>query len=173
MNSAYIYLQIYRMFDRHTPLPVDCGNYCGSACCKGDEESGMYLFPGEKAVFDLIKPDGMAVTDSGFEYEFGGRLHHAPILICGGRCDRSFRPLACRIFPLTPVLDENDNLIIINDPRAKKLCPLTDALSPDEYDAGFVRSVRRAFMILKRNKHVHAFLREYTDYINEYNRFFN
>lgn len=172
MNSAYIYLQIYRMFDRYTPLPTDCGTYCGAACCKGDSESGMYLFPGEKAVFDLLKPEGMTVTGSGFEYEHGGRLRRAPILICEGSCDRSFRPLACRIFPLTPVLDENDKIHIITDPRAKRLCPLTDALEVDEYEPGFIRAVQRAFGLLKHNKQVLAFLREYTDYINDFNRFF-
>ena len=49
MNTAYIYLQLYKLFDDVTPVPVDCGQLCDKACCKGDD-SGMFLFPGEKEV---------------------------------------------------------------------------------------------------------------------------
>ena len=51
MNTAYIYLQLYKLFDDITPVPVDCGQLCDKACCKGDD-SGMFLFPGEKEVFN-------------------------------------------------------------------------------------------------------------------------
>ena len=107
-----------------------------------------------------------------FRYEYGGKLRRTPILICKGSCDRAFRPLACRIFPLTPVLDKDDRIKIITDPRAKRLCPLTDALAPDEYEPDFIRAVQRAFDLLRHNKQVLAFLREYTDYINDFNKFF-
>jgi len=31
-----------------TPLKGhDCGQLCSAACCKGDEQTGMLLFPGE------------------------------------------------------------------------------------------------------------------------------
>ena len=50
MNAAYIYLQLYRLFDDTTPVPVDCGQLCDSACCKDDDDgdNGMYLFPVKK-----------------------------------------------------------------------------------------------------------------------------
>ena len=60
MNSAYVYLQLYRLFDTNTPLPVDCGKLCDCACCKG-EGSGMFLFPGEKEVFKLLNPNGFEI----------------------------------------------------------------------------------------------------------------
>lgn len=173
MKSAYIYLQIYKLFDRSTPLPIDCGKYCGGACCKGDDESGMYLFPGEKEVFRLIKPEGFTVLESSFEYDFNGGRRKTPILICSGSCDRTFRPLACRIFPLTPVLDDENNIRIITDPRAKGICPLANTFDIDEYSPGFVNAVQKAFMLLKKNQHVLAFLKEYTKYIDRHSKFFN
>ena len=173
MNSAYIYLQIYRMFDSNTPLPTDCGSYCNEACCKGDDETGMYLFPGEKAVFDMICPDGWRITDSEFTYTYNGKTRRTPILICDGNCDRAFRPLACRIFPLTPVLDENGRIKIITDPRARGVCPLANTYMTEEFDKGFYDSVKKAFILLSKNKHVYEFLKKYTEYIEEYNRFFS
>ncbi len=172
MNSAYIYLQLYRLFDRNTPLPVDCGELCNSACCHGDD-SGMLLFPGEKEVYKLLNPPSMRIEDTDLEYDYNGRTHKTPILFCGGECDRYVRPLACRIFPLTPVLDENGRIEIIVDPRAKSVCPLAKTLHLDEYDENFVKSVRKAFILLNKNKQVKAFMVEYTKYINEFLKFFN
>lgn len=172
MNSAYVYLQIYRLFDENTPLPVDCGKLCDSACCKGDD-SGMFLFPGEKAVYTLLNPDGMRIESSDLAYNYSDKEYKTPILFCGGNCDRYIRPLACRIFPLTPVIDEYGNIEIIVDPRAKSLCPLAKTLYINEYDENFVKSVKKAFTLLSKNKRVRAFLVEYTNYINEFKRFFD
>lgn len=171
MNSAYIYLQIYRLFDTHTPLAVDCGQLCGGACCEGDD-SGMFLFPGERAVYNLLKPEGFRIEMSDLEYTYDGKTHKTPIIFCNGDCDRYVRPLACRIFPLIPVFDENGKLEIITDPRAKKLCPLAKTLFMEEYDEAFVDAVKKAFILLIKNKQVYSFMQEYTKYINEFKRFF-
>lgn len=173
MNSAYIYLQIYRLFDNNTPLPIDCGKYCKKACCKGDAETGMYLFPGEKAVYDLICPEGWNIIESDLIYTYNGKSRKTPLLTCDGNCDRYFRPLACRIFPLTPVLNKTGAVKIITDPRARGVCPLSNTFSIDEFDNGFVGAVRKAFVLLSKNKHVYEFLKRYTEYIEEYNRFFS
>lgn len=172
MNSAYVYLQLYRLFDNNTPLPVDCGKLCDGICCKGDD-SGMFLFPGEKAVYDLLKPEGIKTEYSDLIYSYNGKDFKTPILFCGGTCDRYIRPLACRIFPLTPVLNENGKVEIITDPRAKSICPLAKTLHIDEYDENFVKSVKKAFTLLSKNKRVRAFLTEYTEYINEFRKFFD
>lgn len=172
MNSAYVYLQLYKMFDNHTPLTVDCGQLCGAVCCEG-EDSGMFLFPGEAAVYQLLKPAGFRIEMSDLCYSDDGRLRRTPIIFCEGRCDRFVRPLACRIFPLTPVFDEEGKIKIITDPRAKRLCPLAKTLYLEEYDESFVKSVQKAFTLLAKNRHVHAFLKKYTEYINEFNRFFS
>lgn len=172
MNSAYIYLQLYRLFDNTTPLPVDCGKLCNAACCSG-EDSGMFLFPGEDSVYKLLKLDGFRIETSDLRYSDNGVIRNTPILFCDGKCDRYVRPLACRIFPLTPILDEDGKIQIITDPRAKSVCPLAKTLYLDEYSESFVNAVKKAFVLLAKNKHVYAFLKEYTKYINEFNRFFS
>lgn len=172
MNSAYVYLQLYKMFDSRTPLPADCGKLCDAACCSG-EDSGMFLFPGEAAVYRLLKPEGFRIETSDLTYDDGGREKRTPIIFCEGECDRYVRPLACRIFPLTPILNDEGKIEIITDPRAKSVCPLAKTLYMDEYDEAFVSSVKKAFTLLAKNKHVYAFLKKYTEYINEFNRFFS
>ena len=171
MNSAYVYLQLYRMFDSNTPIPADCGKLCSPACCSGDD-AGMFLFPGEIEVYKLLRPEGFRIELSDLEYKDGSETRKTPILFCEGKCDRYVRPLACRIFPLTPVLDDDGRIRIIVDPRAKRVCPLAKTMYIDEFDSGFVRAVRRSFLLLSKNRHVRAFLDEYTRYINEFNRFF-
>ena len=133
----------------------------------------MFLFPGETEVYKLLKPEGFRIEMSDFEYEFGGKKHKTPILFCDGECDRYVRPLACRIFPLTPVIDKNGKIEIIKDTRAKGICPLAKELYLDEFDSDFVKAVKKAFILLAKNRRVAAFLRDYTDYIREFDRFFN
>ena len=171
MNGAYLYLQLYRLFDENTPLTIDCGGLCDAACCKGDN-SGMFLFPGEEKVFEILKPKGFRIDMSDLTYSYNGKNYKTPILFCDGNCDRYVRPLSCRIFPLTPIINENNKIEIITDPRAKSICPLAKTLYLDEYDADFVKSVKKAFVLLSKNKRVYAFLQEYTKYINEFKRFF-
>ncbi len=171
MNSAYVYLQLYRLFDTNTPLCVDCGQLCGDACCTGDD-SGMFLFPGETEVYKLLNPDGFRIEMSDLSYSYNGKNFKTPILFCKGNCDRYIRPLACRIFPLTPIITDDGKLEIITDPRAKSVCPLAKTLYLDEYDTDFVMSVKKAFVLLSKNKQVRAFLEEYTKYINEFKKFF-
>lgn len=171
MNSAYVYLQLYRLFDTNTPLKVDCGKLCDGACCRGDD-SGMFLFPGELSVYKLLNPEGFRVEMSDLEYIHNEKKHKTPIVFCEGDCDRYVRPLACRIFPLTPILNDEGKLEIITDPRAKRLCPLAKTLYLNEYDADFMEAIRKAFLVLLKNKQVYSFMQEYTKYINEFKRFF-
>ncbi len=171
MNSAYIYLQIYRMFDEVTPIPADCGMLCDKACCKGDD-MGMYLFPGEKAVYDLLSPDWCTVESSDLEYSYNGKQCHVPIIFCQGRCDRYQRPLACRIFPLTPYLDSEGRLDVIVDPRAKSVCPMAKALYISDFSPVFVKNIKRAFTLLIKNPRIRAFMEEYSSYIDEFAKFF-
>lgn len=171
MNSAYIYLQLYRLFDTNTPIKVDCGQLCSKVCCDGTD-SGMFLFPGETEVYKLLNPKGVSIEMSDLSYSYNGRTYKTPILFCDGDCDRYVRPLACRIFPLTPIIGDDGKIEIITDPRAKSICPLAKTLCLDEYDADFVNAVKKAFVLLAKNKRVYAFLEEYTEYINEFKRFF-
>lgn len=171
MNIAYIYLQLYRLFDHITPLKLDCGMLCKSACCQGDD-SGMYLFPGEENVQRILKSKWAKIERSDFSYEYGGKKKNVPLLVCNGECDRYERPLACRIFPLTPYVGKDGKLQIIMDPRAKAICPISRELSADELDMNFIKNVKKAFVLLMKNDEFRAYMTSYSEYIDEYRRFF-
>lgn len=171
MNIAYIYLQIYRLFDNVTPLKADCGGLCDAACCRGDD-AGMYLFPGEEKVYRLLKPKWVKIEKSDFTYEYKSQKKNVPILICPGTCDRYQRPLACRIFPLTPYVGKNGRLEIIIDPRAKSVCPLSHELSVDEFDRQFLINVKKAFILLMKNSEIKEYMVRYSEYIDEYKKFY-
>ena len=131
------YSYLYRKFNRRTPLKSDCGIICGGACCKSDEgedETGMYLFPGEEKMFEKA---GFRIEESALEY--GGK--RAKILFCDGKCERKSRPLSCRIFPLFPYIDKFGELRVITDKRGLFVCPLCRAELRD-FDSRFIRGVR-------------------------------
>lgn len=171
MNTAYVYLQLYKLFDTVTPIPADCGRLCGRACCQGTD-CGMYLFPGEKKVFDLLEPDWVRIADTDFEYTYNNQKKTLSIAFCSGRCDRFQRPLACRIFPLTPHLGTDGRLEIIQDPRARAVCPLSRGLALDEYDSRFVRNIYKAFSLLMKNREFQAFMPVYSAYLDDFQKFF-
>ncbi len=171
MNSAYAYLQLYRLFDNCTPIPTDCGRFCDKACCKGDD-CGMYLFPGEAKVYQMLNPEWARLEKSDFEYPFNSKVKKTPILFCNGNCDRYQRPLACRIFPLTPYITKDKKLEIIIDPRAKALCPLTWDIDISNFDRRFVKNVHKTFSVLSKNKEIYTFLDTYSRQLDDYLKFF-
>lgn len=142
-----------------TPMLTDCGQLCGAACCRPDEDGqgGVYLFPGEEA---LLEPCAWGrVEPSPF----------APMLTCGGPCDRERRPLACRIFPLTPVRGKSGRWTVRMDVRARAMCPLVRSgiggLDPD-----FVRAARDALRLIARDPEGDAFLEKWVALEEEYRR---
>lgn len=174
MNAAYIYLQLYKLFDKVTPLPVDCGQLCKCACCAddGDGDNGMLLFPGEIDVLRLLEPEWASVDMTDMEYVYNGKNYKVAIAMCSGECDRYSRPLSCRMFPLTPHLDKDGKLEIITDPRAKAICPLAKANYINEMDDNFVKNIERAFSLLMKSSHFKAFMEVYNEYINDFLRFY-
>lgn len=170
MNAAYVYLQLYRFFDNLTPTTFDCGKLCGKACCKGDD-CGMYLFPGEKKVFDMLSPEWARVEMSEFSYVCNGKRKNVPILFCNGKCDRYQRPLACRIFPLTPYVEDGKMRIII-DPRANAVCPLAKRRKIEDFDNEFIAAVYKVFAVLMSNREFAEFMQTYSEYIRDYLKFF-
>lgn len=171
MNVEYIYLQLYRLFDKSTPIKADCGRLCEKSCCKGDD-GGMYLFPGEEKVFELLKPDWAKIEKSDFCYKYNGKTKNVPILFCNGNCDRYQRPLACRIFPLTPYINGGKKTEIIVDPRAKAICPLAKTFKTEDFDGKFLGDIKKTFSVLMKSKEITEFMKEYSAYIDEYKRFF-
>ena len=141
-----------------TPLKRDCGRVCGSRCCDSmeGEETGMLLFPGEDALYRSLE---------------GWKILQAPaglMVVCPGRCDREDRPLACRLFPLLPVI-RSGKVKAAMDQRAYAVCPLARqgirALDPE-----FTEAVREAGRILAADGEQSRFLEMLTEEQDELKR---
>jgi len=137
----------YAQLDRHAPLGYrDCGSSCGRICCTDYEEDvGMYLFPGEEALYpaqeDWYRIETSTCGAEGLYPRDDTPIH---VFICDGRCPRHRRPLACRLFPLTPVL-RPDGVFSLGYPLgAYPICPLTRT-DPGTLHRGFRRAVRRVY----------------------------
>ncbi|MBO4992299.1 MAG: hypothetical protein J6E42_09120 [Firmicutes bacterium] len=131
------YRAIYRLLDRVSPVPYDCGTLCGAACCTCAEEEpdddpqlGIYLLPGEEKLFTK-KEDWLHWTvEDAADYDFPdswfGKLYFVTCLKAP-HCPRDKRPLQCRFFPLTPHLDQSGQLRLIrSDLELPYRCPLID-----------------------------------------------
>ena len=82
------------------------------------------------------------------------------MLLCEGQCDRRTRPLACRIFPLLPVVRDGE-IKVATDQRAKAVCPLARQ-GKSAMDPMFVEGVRHVGQILLADPVQKAFLEELT-----------
>ena len=155
------------MLEKVTPLKGDCGRVCGAACCRPDEtgRGGMLLFPGEEALYALW-PDWARLEEAG-DFSVDGR---APkLLVCRGECPRAERPLACRLFPLTPVARE-EGAGVDMDVRAWAVCPLMEhgrrGLNP-----AFVRAAEEAARLLWEEPACRRFLRALTAHLEAWRSF--
>lgn len=83
MDAKRLYTHLYRLLDKATPIGADCGKLCGAACCKGDEDTGMYLFPFEEVMYD-----GSEKWLRIYESDFYVNGKAVKIAICSGICDR-------------------------------------------------------------------------------------
>ena len=142
-----------------TPLSSDCGRLCAAACCRGDEETGMLLFPEEERLFEGCA-FGRVIPA---RFSLAGRP--ALLFVCRGGCARARRPLACRFFPLLPEPAEG-GVRLRMDPRGAGVCPLyrsgarglspafreaarraAEALCEDEACAAWLRDLRQALSL--------------------------
>ncbi|MGI6265113.1 MAG: hypothetical protein ACOYJY_06590 [Acutalibacteraceae bacterium] len=152
--------RIYALLEEITPLPVDCGRVCGGACCKGgDEIRGMRLFPGEGNWLAERFPAGAFIPTA-----------DGPLLVCSGECDRHWRPVACRIFPLFPLLGEDGRIRVRTDPRAAAICPLARVEDRVRLRREFVRTVRQTGRLLTADPACRTFLREQSQQLEEWGR---
>ena len=148
----------YALLEELTPLTTDCGAVCGGRCCQESADSeGMLLFPGEET---LLAGEGYTIRPAD-----GGYL-----LTCNGTCNRSRRPLACRIFPLFPIVTEEGRVKAVYDPRGYRMCPLVRECAHVPLDRDFVRAVRMAGRVLMEDPAQAAFLRQNSQEIAELNR---
>lgn len=150
------FLAIYRLLDRVSPVPFDCGTLCDAACCncgKDDEDLGIYLLPGEDKVHPRDSSWLTWSSENAEDYDFPeswrGKVYFVrcktpPI------CPREKRPLQCRTFPLTPYIDQNGNLsVIINDFEFPYDCPLVDEEIP--LNADFIKATLTCWKHLIRD----------------------
>ena len=129
-----------------TPLKFDCGKLCGAVCCGSleGEESGMLLFPGEEEICRELPGWKLKKTAAGI------------LAVCPGTCDRSIRPLACRIFPLLPVLRDGQ-ITVETDERARHICPLARS-GKSGMDSDFISAVEKAGRLLAGDPEQRDFL---------------
>ena len=150
MKKENVIKSCYSVLGKNTPLEFDCGKLCDGFCCKGGEDLGMLLFPGEEA---LIDPDINVITDN------RGRK----IAVCNGSCDRNKRPLSCRIYPLFPIFD-GERVETVFDVRAN--CPLTSG--EFKISRRFDKAVRRAGKYLLLNDETSLLIKELSEELSEY-----
>lgn len=144
----------YALLDTVTPLRTDCGQVCDGRCCRETAESqGMLLFPGEEQAAGAAGFTLVPAQD--------GRT----LLVCDGTCDRTCRPLACRLFPLFPLVEADGRIRAVYDPRGYRLCPLVRECAHVPLDRDFVRTVRRVGRVLMQDPACAAFLREQSEEI--------
>lgn len=153
MKKEEVILKCYKILENETPLNFDCGKICNGKCCKGDENTGMLLFPGEENLID----ENMKIKVS---------KNGDKIAVCNGNCNRNKRPLSCRIYPFFPLIKEfkdRKRVKIIFDLRAD--CPLVKGKY--EYNKEFLRRLKRVGRTLLNNKETKLFYIELSNEINE------
>jgi hypothetical protein len=164
MDKKILYRKAYRILDKSTPLGFDCGLLCNSRCCSGDSDDGMHLYPGEEIMCGINKN----------EFKVQNILFHnlkIKFLVCNGRCDRRYRPLACRVFPLVPYISEEGKLYIVEDPRAKYICPLISLNLSEQIDKIFRRNLYKVFILLIQDKDILRYITCLSETIRDYSTF--
>ena len=153
-DYSKMYERIFKILGELTPLKADCGLLCQGACCKGDENTGMRLFPHEESSLHII------------ETEDDVRL-----AVCDGSCDRSKRPLACRIFPFFPTIDEDGEIFVEEDTRGSRVCPMIGHSDEILFDRRFLKAVKKIGEILAQDEECREFLYQATEEIDMYREF--
>ncbi len=153
MNKENVLKSCYSVLGRLTPLEFDCGTLCGGFCCKGDENTGMLLFPDEEKLIDanikVIEKDGLKFA------------------VCNGTCNRRKRPLSCRIYPLFPLIKEEGEIEVVFDSRAN--CPL---LSGElKIERKFSKAVKRVGKYLLLNEETKACYEAISQEVEEIQKF--
>jgi Fe-S-cluster containining protein len=157
-SNTDILIAAYSVIGDLTPLAGDCGALCGESCCK--PSGGMLLFPYEE---ELLEGCGYDIRD--FVLPGYGTCR---ILDCGGKCDRDFRPLACRMFPLGPKVI-NGVAHARLDSRGRPYCPLCHK-SLLSLDHEFAQSVKECFELLAEDADQMRFLRALSARIDEFSK---
>ena len=148
----------YEFLENVTPVKFDCGKICNKKCCKGNDNDGMLLFPGEEELFS---------DNSNFEIYYDSR-YECTAIRCKGFCNRNERPLSCRIFPYLIYTDEKSgNHAVAPDIRALDFCPLL--IEKYDFDRKFLRALRLASHKLCENTEISDFIQKITKKLTDFN----
>ena len=169
VKNEEIFKKTYKLLNQCTPLPVDCGQLCDGACCKGDEDTGMLLFPGEEEFF--VNDKDFEIRETDYVLDDG---YVVKLLLCNSKCERARRPLACRIFPLIGFYVEDKNVDMKDDqkievkidPRAYESCPLAIVGIEEGVSKEFLLKVKKVFEILMEDKRCADFIKIMTEQLN-------
>lgn len=142
MKTKYqkLYARANEIIGDKTPLKKDCGLVCDGACCKGDSDTGMLLFPFEESTLEVKEKDGVRLA------------------VCDGHCNRDERPLSCRIFPFFPYVTTDGKIKVIPDIRGINICPLISHCEEVSFDRGFIYRVKKVGRLLYGDEHCRKFL---------------
>ncbi len=148
----------YEFLENVTPVKYDCGKICNKKCCKGNDNDGMLLFPGEEEIFR---------DNENFEVYYDNRYDSLAVR-CKGPCRRNERPLSCRIFPYLIYAEEKSGkLSVAPDIRALEFCPLIS--KKYELDRKFLRALRIASRKLCENEDMLEFICKITRELTDFN----
>ena len=144
MNGKYhrLYKKAKNIMQDKTPLKKDCGLLCGKACCKGDAETGMLLFPFEETSLPVTEKNGVRLC------------------VCDGSCNRRERPLSCMIFPFFPYITRDGRIKVIPDIRGSGICPIVRNFTETKIDRRFLRRVKKVGRLLSEDDECRTFLEE-------------
>ena len=140
MNYDRLYKRAKKIIGNKTPLYKDCGFLCGKACCRGDENTGMLLFPFEKTSLTVKEKNGIRLA------------------VCEGSCDRGERPLACMLFPFFPYITQDGRVRAVPDIRGRNICPIARNAKNIRMDRGFLIRVKKVGRLLCSDEKCRAFL---------------
>lgn len=154
------YKEIYEILENIGPADHDCGEHCGSICCSDssfeDEDSYIYLLPGEKEYLESEGSDMHIERQRRDEHDLPKSWgDYVYIAKCPGKekCDRRLRPIQCRTFPLHPYISDSGELeMVLYYMDVPYSCPFVEkeiAVSDD-----FRRAAHRAWAKLIEDKAV-------------------
>jgi len=156
------YKYLYQLTEEVTPLKNDCGKLCNSVCCGQNEEDslGMYLFPGEEAMFTGQEDWLVWEKHDPKKYDFPESWTFPVYFIkCSKACPRELRPLSCRFYPVTPHIFKSGNWVLIYETMdLPYLCPLIE--EKITLEPAFVETTAKAWEVLLKDHRIKTLVRE-------------
>lgn len=163
MLSGEDYEEIYRLTDAVSPVPFDCGQICGAACCRAGEQAeapeevGIWLLPGEAALHRGGRSTLRIRTGADTDMEARGFCFAQ--CVDPDHCVRSLRPIQCRSFPLWPQIGRDGRLVLLwNEMELPYACPLLESRAA--LDGAFCRVMQEAWERLAAEPEIRRFVRE-------------